>query len=164
MPPIPSLHYKYRFDTQSTHRVTIATFWRTFHQDGTPSPFHSIYTIPKQSCGVCSSWEGKYTPLYFSSTPTCTLWFNTSKSCSTKGSMRFLTEELYVDAILPPPHSKYVFSISRFFEICKRFGGTMLLLLLIYYLRHTEIHSFIRPKNHHIRWGPLIFLHCSYSV
>ncbi len=48
----------------------MATFWRTFHDDGkiipawwgwgcTPSPFHSIYHH-EQSCGVCSSWGGRY--------------------------------------------------------------------------------------------------------
>jgi hypothetical protein len=51
----------------------IATVWRTFQHDGkispawwgwggcTSTPFHSIYNH-LQSCGVCSSWEGWYTP------------------------------------------------------------------------------------------------------
>ncbi len=65
MSPIPSLHHKYRLDSQSTHRVAMTTFWRTFNPDGkirlvklgasTPFPFHSIYTIHKRSCGVRSS-------------------------------------------------------------------------------------------------------------
>ncbi len=57
---------------QSTHRVAMATFWRTFHREGkispawwgggcTPSPFHTIYHH-EQSCGVGSSWEDRYTP------------------------------------------------------------------------------------------------------
>jgi hypothetical protein len=60
-----------RYGTQSTHRVAMATYWRTFHHDGKispagedggckPSSFHYIYHHEK-SCGVCSSWEGKYT-------------------------------------------------------------------------------------------------------
>ncbi len=59
---------------QSTHRVTIATFWCTFHHDGIispavvrvgrgarPPPFHYIYIMYVQSFGVRSSWEGRYT-------------------------------------------------------------------------------------------------------
>jgi hypothetical protein len=64
-------------------RLTIATFWRTFHHDGKispalvrvggwrmplPTPSHYIYHHV-QSCSVCSSWEGRNThistlPLY----------------------------------------------------------------------------------------------------
>ncbi len=63
-----------RYAPQSTHRVTIADFWRSFHHDGksaqagegwwvhcTPTPFHSIYHH-LQSCSVRSSWEGRHTP------------------------------------------------------------------------------------------------------
>jgi hypothetical protein len=57
---------------QSTHRVTMATFWRIFHHDkkNLPSlvrwgvhahPVHYIYHHA-QSCGVRSSWEGRYSP------------------------------------------------------------------------------------------------------
>ncbi len=63
----------------------MATFWRKFHHDGkfspnpdvgggpsTPSPFHSIYHHD-QSCGVRSSWEGRYTPP-ISTLPFSPLW------------------------------------------------------------------------------------------
>jgi len=61
-------------ETQSTHGVAMATFWRTLHYDGkislacwgegggsSPSPYRSVYHH-KQSCGVRSSCEGRYTP------------------------------------------------------------------------------------------------------
>jgi hypothetical protein len=63
--------------SQSTHRVAMTDFWRTFHRDGKISPgwwggrmhahlppsipFHSIYHHV-QSCSERSSWEGRYTP------------------------------------------------------------------------------------------------------
>jgi hypothetical protein len=52
----------------------MATFWRTFKHDGEFSPaqawwwctpFHSFYHHV-QSCGVRSSWAGKYTPPFSS--------------------------------------------------------------------------------------------------
>jgi hypothetical protein len=58
---------------QSSHRVAIAPFWCTFHHDGKinpawwggggckPTPFHYI-NHRVQSCGVRSSWEGRYAP------------------------------------------------------------------------------------------------------
>ncbi len=56
-----------------THRVAMATFWRTFHREGKIGPawwgggvhallFHSIIYHHEQSCGLHSSWEGWYTP------------------------------------------------------------------------------------------------------
>ncbi len=80
-----ALMQMYQVLPQSIHRVATATFWRAFRHDNkispawwagacTPSPFHSIYHH-QQSCGVRSSWEGRYmySP-YFSCTPICTLW------------------------------------------------------------------------------------------
>ncbi len=62
--------YEYRLSTQSGNDP----FWRTFHHGWknqprlvrlvggrTPSPFHYTYHHV-QSCGVCSSWEGRHTP------------------------------------------------------------------------------------------------------
>jgi hypothetical protein len=79
-----------RFWTQSTYRVAMADFWRTFHRDGksalagegggfTPTPFHSIY-VPshtKVQWTVHSSWEGQKHSSYFISTlySICSLWF-----------------------------------------------------------------------------------------
>ncbi len=63
----------YECTPESTHRVAMATFWRTYPHDCKISPawwgwrrmhalpFHSIYRHEK-SCGVRSSWEGGYTP------------------------------------------------------------------------------------------------------
>ncbi len=55
---------------QSTHRVAIAAFWRTFRHDGKISRgwlgwgLHvhplSLYHHHLQSCGVRSNWEGRY--------------------------------------------------------------------------------------------------------
>ncbi len=71
---------------QSTHRVATATFWRRYIPSWwknkpslvrvggcTPTPLHYIYH-QVQSCGVCSSWEGRYTHPYFLIYPICTLW------------------------------------------------------------------------------------------
>ncbi len=47
---------------QSTNRVAMADFWRTFYHEGggcTPTPFHSIF-LHVQSCSVRFSWEGRY--------------------------------------------------------------------------------------------------------
>jgi hypothetical protein len=46
-------------------------------EDGgcTPTPFHYIYHHV-QSCGVCSSREGRYTPPISILYPICTLWRN----------------------------------------------------------------------------------------
>jgi hypothetical protein len=66
---------------QSTHRVAIADFWRTFHHDGkispswwgwgcTPIPFHSITITYKVAASVRSSWEGRYNPC-ISTLPIC---------------------------------------------------------------------------------------------
>jgi hypothetical protein len=57
---------------QSTQKVATAIFSHTFHHDGkvspawwgwecTPTPFYYIYHHLK-SCGIRSSWEGRYTP------------------------------------------------------------------------------------------------------
>ncbi len=61
---IKNLHkWDHRVWSQSTHRMAMATFWRTFHHDGkispgwwgwgvhAPTPFHYIYHHV-QSCGV----------------------------------------------------------------------------------------------------------------
>jgi hypothetical protein len=56
-----------QYGTQSTHRVAMATYWRTFHHDSnispagedggcTPSSFHSFYHH-ELSCVARSSWE-----------------------------------------------------------------------------------------------------------
>ncbi len=59
------------------HRVATVTFFRTFHHDRkiipgwwggggarcTPTPCHSIYH-QVQSCGLRSSWKGRYIPLF----------------------------------------------------------------------------------------------------
>jgi hypothetical protein len=46
----------------------------------TPTPFHSFYHHV-QSCSVRSSWEGRYTPpIFFISTPICTLWWRLFES------------------------------------------------------------------------------------
>jgi hypothetical protein len=70
---------------QSTHRVEIATFWRTFHHDGklaqpgegawgfTPTPFHYIYHHVYTVVVLYVSAERAGTFPYFNSTPTCTL-------------------------------------------------------------------------------------------
>ncbi len=74
--------------TQSTHRVEMTTFWRTFHHDGkispafwgrgeftvTPTPFHYIYHHA-QRCSVCSRWAQIHSPIFYS-TSICNLWFN----------------------------------------------------------------------------------------
>ncbi len=64
-----------------SHRVAVATFWRTFHHDCkispgewggggcTHYPFHSIYHH-EQSYSIHSSWEGRYTPPL----TLCSLW------------------------------------------------------------------------------------------
>ncbi len=49
MSPIPSLHHKFRFDTQSTHRVAMATFWRTFNPNGKISPAWCSWGLPRPS-------------------------------------------------------------------------------------------------------------------
>ncbi len=155
---LPSLHYKYRFDTQSTHRVAMATFWRTFNHDGKispacwrwglprPSPF-TLSTISKQSCGVRSGWEGRYTPP-ISPLPLYVLCGSTPRSPSVqlKGQWDFWQKNYILKQLFHRP--QICFRHPEFLEVAeifKRFGGTMLLLLLIYYLRHTEIHSFIHP-------------------
>ncbi len=63
---------------ENTHGMATVVFWRTFYNGGKFSeawwgwkaphtPFRSIYHH-EQSCGVRSSWEGRYTPCtYFSS-------------------------------------------------------------------------------------------------
>jgi len=64
-------------DTEQESVQTMTSFLRTVHHDGEFSPawwgwngarpsFHSIYHH-EQSCGVRSSWEGRYTP-HFTST------------------------------------------------------------------------------------------------
>ncbi len=57
---------------QSTHRVAIADFWRTFHHDGKISPgwwgwgvhahpLSAYWYHHVQSCSVRSCWVGRYT-------------------------------------------------------------------------------------------------------
>ncbi len=68
---------------QSTHRVEMADFWRSFHHVGKISPgwwgwgVHplsiSLHLTSHTSCSVRSSWEGRHTPpihLY----PVSNLW------------------------------------------------------------------------------------------
>jgi hypothetical protein len=70
-----SLVYLYRMYSvlvipRSTHRVAMATFWRTTsHHDGKISPpwygWGGARPIPydhKQSCGMPSNWKGRYPP------------------------------------------------------------------------------------------------------
>ncbi len=70
----------WRYRTQSTHGVATGAFRRTFHHDGKISTgwwgwgvHHYIYHHV-QSCSICSSWEGRYTPP-ISFLPLCTLCF-----------------------------------------------------------------------------------------
>ncbi len=68
---------------QSTHRVPMATFWRTFHHDGkiipawwgwgcTPTPL-SLY-LPSRTKLWCTIQLRGQIHYYFYSTPICTLW------------------------------------------------------------------------------------------
>ncbi len=73
--PIDFTGVAVRSHAQSTHRLALATFWRTFHHDGKFSPawwgwgVHadplSLYSIYHhvQRCKARSSWEGRYTPV-----------------------------------------------------------------------------------------------------
>ncbi len=74
----------YHHAPQSTHRVAMTIFWRTFHHESVNEPrlrvggvrpsrltlsthqeqtFESIYHY-EWSCGVLSGWEGRYIPLF----------------------------------------------------------------------------------------------------
>ncbi len=76
-------HGQGQFQPQSTHRVAIATFWRTFHHDGKISPALSggggCKLSPFHSTNHHASKVVVYAPAeihspYFSSTPTCSPW------------------------------------------------------------------------------------------
>ncbi len=83
--------------TQFTHRVAMATFLCTLHQDGknkirasegegcTPTSFYQIYHHVQSCGGQRSSWEGQIHSPYFSSTSICTLWFAKKTYLSTIG-------------------------------------------------------------------------------
>jgi hypothetical protein len=113
---------------QSTHRVAMADFWRTFHHYGkispgcwgwggggcTPNPFHSIYHL-EQRCSVRSSWAGRYTPrisslpyMYsvVSTPPLCnTLWLSTDSISQYKTALLWFA---------PPQHQGLRPNIKQF--------------------------------------------------
>jgi len=74
-----------------------------------PTPFYYIcHHI--QSCGVRSSWEGRYTPPYVYSTPICTLWSvrYLHQSCDFRENIRFIPTPNMITLLVPKyPHARH---------------------------------------------------------
>ncbi len=79
-----TIMYIVLYTPQSTHRVAMAIFWRSFHHDNkispawwglgcTPSPFIYLPSWAKLWCML--QLRGQIHSTYFSSTPTSTLWY-----------------------------------------------------------------------------------------
>jgi hypothetical protein len=74
---------------KSTHRVAMAVFWRTFHDDGKISPgclewgVHAhplpLY-LPSRTVYAPPEREDSLSPIFFISTALCTLWWRLFES------------------------------------------------------------------------------------
>ncbi len=77
------VHTEWQWPLSGVHSIMMVKSAPCRGRGCTPSPFHSIYHHEK-SCDVRFSWEGGYTPPYFSSTPIRTLWCPPSTGGRTK--------------------------------------------------------------------------------
>ncbi len=111
----------------------MVTIWRTFHQDGTvnsaqpgctPSPFHSIYHH-ELSCGLSSSWEGRYsyTPP-ISALPLSPLWCLRLKvRISSTFSTFLLHLQSYSEMVAEPPFHWNLLHVLSQLQISRRMSS-----------------------------------------
>jgi hypothetical protein len=161
---LPSLDHKFRFDSQSAHRVAMATFWRTFNPNGKISPAcwswglprPSPFTLSIQSTSkvvVYAQSERANTPPSISPLPLRVLCGSIPRShVQLKGQWDFWQKNYILMQFFHRP-LKNMFSASRIFGIGRDIqkiwwhDATLIVNLLFKTHRITFIHSSIKSSH-----------------